>query len=89
MLICTGSSVSRLSPFAVTSVKLTGPKLVSGRTLEVPEVPDGASAMASADRSAPAAVALIVWIQAYPERISYTCRSDEFFIVAIRPAIRA
>ncbi len=27
--------------------------------------------------------------QPYPERISYTCRSGEFFIVAIRPAIRA
>ena len=26
--------------------------------------------------------------QPYPERISYTCRSGEFFIVAIRPAIR-
>jgi hypothetical protein len=64
MLIRTGSSVSRLLPFAVTPVKLTEPKLVSGRTLEVPEVPevpDGASAMASAeDRPAPAAVALIV-----------------------------
>ena len=34
MLICTGSSVSRLLPFAVTPVKLTEPKLVSGRTLE-------------------------------------------------------
>jgi hypothetical protein len=54
MLICTGSSVSRLLPFAVTPVKLTEPKLVSGRT---PEVPDGASAMASADdRSAPRAM---------------------------------
>ena len=46
MLICTGSSVARLLPFAVTPVKLTEPKLVSGRTLEVPEVADGASAMA-------------------------------------------
>src|SRR5436305_1655628 len=27
--------------------------------------------------------------QPYPERISFTCRSGEFFIVAIRPAIRA
>src|SRR5690349_15895917 len=26
--------------------------------------------------------------QPYPERISYTCRSGELFIVAIRPAIR-
>ena len=34
MLICTGSSVSRLLTFAVTPVKLTEPKLVSGRTLE-------------------------------------------------------
>ena len=34
MLIRTGSNVSRLLPFAVTPVKLTEPKLVSGRTLE-------------------------------------------------------
>ncbi len=64
MLIRTWSSVSRLLPFAVTPVKLTEPKLVSGKTLEVPEVRDGASAMASAeDRSAPDAVALIVCVQ--------------------------
>jgi hypothetical protein len=33
MLICTGSSVSRLAPFAVTPVKPTEPKLVSGSGL--------------------------------------------------------
>jgi hypothetical protein len=46
-----------LLPFAVTPVKPTEPKLVSGRTLELPELPvlEGASTMASAeDRSAPA-----------------------------------
>ena len=53
MLICTGSSVSMLVPFTVAPVKLTEPKSVSGRTLEAPEVSEGASAMASAeDRSA-------------------------------------
>jgi hypothetical protein len=64
MLTCTGSSLSRLVPFAATPVKLTEPKLVSGRTLEPPEVFEGASAMASAeDRSAPVWVALIVCVQ--------------------------
>jgi hypothetical protein len=63
MLICTGSSVSRLVPFTVTPVKLTEPKLVSGRTLEPPEVFEGASAMASAEaRSAPAWVVLMVCV---------------------------
>ena len=48
----------------MTPVKLTEPKSVSGRTLEPPEVFEGASAMASAeDRSAPAWVALIVCVQ--------------------------
>jgi hypothetical protein len=64
MLICTGSSVSRLVPFTVTPVKLTEPKSVNGRTLEPPEVLEGASAMTSAeDRSAPVWVALIVCVQ--------------------------
>jgi hypothetical protein len=64
MLIRTGWSVSRLVPFTVTPVKLTEPKSVSGRTLEPPEVFEGASAMASAeDRSAPVWVVLIVCVQ--------------------------
>ena len=67
MVICTGLSVSMLLPFAVTPVKPTEPKSVSGRTLELPELPvlEGASTTASAeDRSAPASVALIVCVQA-------------------------
>src|SRR6266571_350278 len=66
MVICTGLSVSMLLPFTVTPVKPTEPKLVSGRTLELPEllVLEGASTMASAeDKPAPASVALSVCVQ--------------------------